>query len=82
MSKEYTLSYLPLFELDLAAARDYIASALQNPVAARQLVEEAEEAIVNRLANPLAFVNHTILPRKGNTLITAFVLRTIQCFTW
>jgi len=55
MSRKYTLSYLPLFEQDLAAVRDYIAYNLQNPSAARRLVEDTEKAINKRLENPLAF---------------------------
>jgi plasmid stabilization system protein ParE len=55
MDKEYTLSYLPQFEHDLAAARDYIAFTLQNPTAALRLVEDTEEAILKRLKNPLSF---------------------------
>ena len=37
MDKEYTLNYLPQFEHDLAAARDYIAFTLQNPEAAKKM---------------------------------------------
>lgn len=55
MDKEYTLSYLPQFEHDLAAARDYIIFTLQNPEAALRLVEDAERAILKRLENPLSF---------------------------
>ena len=55
MDKEYVLSYLPQFEHDLAAARDYIAFTLQNPTAALRLVEDTEEAILKRLKNPLSF---------------------------
>ena len=55
MDKEYTLNYLPQFEHDLAAARDYIAFTLQNPEAALRLVEDAEKAVLKRLNNPLSF---------------------------
>ena len=55
MDKNYTLSYLPLFEQDLAAVRDYIAHNLQNPVAALRLVEDTDAAIKKRLANPLGY---------------------------
>ncbi|GHV80248.1 hypothetical protein AGMMS49944_20390 [Spirochaetia bacterium] len=51
----YRLRYLPLFEQDLADARDYIAVTLQNPVAANRLVEETEKAIQERLSAPLSF---------------------------
>lgn len=55
MSKQYKLRYLPLFEQDLTAVRDYIAITLQNPTAAQRLVEETEKAILKRLDTPLAF---------------------------
>ena len=55
MHKKYTLSYLPQFEHDLAAARDYITFTLQNPTAALRLIEDAETAILKRLENPLSF---------------------------
>jgi plasmid stabilization system protein ParE len=53
MGKEYKLQYLPLFEEDLAAARDYIALTLQNPAAALRLVSDTEQAIHKRLKDPL-----------------------------
>jgi plasmid stabilization system protein ParE len=55
MDDEYTLSYLPLFEQDLAEASDYIAFTLQNPTAALRLIEDTEAAILKRLNNPLGF---------------------------
>ena len=58
MCKEYTLSYIPQFEHDLAAARDYITFTLQNPAAALRLIEDAEKAILKRLENPLSFQHY------------------------
>ena len=55
MDRKFTLSYLPLFEQDLAAVRDYIAITLNNPAAALRLVEDTNAAILKRLANPLGF---------------------------
>ena len=55
MDKQFTLSYLPLFEQDLTAVRDYIALTLMNPSAALRLVEDTEKAILKRLKNPLDF---------------------------
>ena len=55
MDKSFKLRYLPLFERDLAAVRDYIALNLQNPIAALRLIENTEKAILKRLGNPLAF---------------------------
>jgi plasmid stabilization system protein ParE len=53
--KTYKLRYLPLFEVDLAAARDYITETLMNPIAANRLVIDTETAILKRLETPLAF---------------------------
>jgi plasmid stabilization system protein ParE len=55
MNKKFTLRYLPLFERDLAAVRDYIALNLHNPSAASRLVEYTEKVILKRLDNPLGF---------------------------
>lgn len=55
MDKGFRLSYLPLFEQDLAAVRDYIAFTLMNPTAALRLVEDTEQAILKRLKNPLGY---------------------------
>ena len=55
MDKQFKLSYLPLFEQDLAGVRDYITIKLKNPVAAQRLVEDTEHAIMKRLSNPLGF---------------------------
>ena len=55
MYKEYTLSYLPLFELDMAQARDYILYKLNNPSAAIRLVKDTDAAIRKRLDNPLGY---------------------------
>ena len=55
MDKKFALKYLPLFESDLTAARDYIALTLLNPTAALRLVEDTEKAILKRLNNPLGY---------------------------
>ena len=55
MDKQFTLRYLPLFEKDLTAARDYIALGLKNSTAALRLLEDTEKAILKRLVNPLGF---------------------------
>ena len=65
MDKEFSLSYLPLFEQDLAAVRDYITFTLQNPAAAIRLIEDTEKAILKRLDNPLAAKPyHSVRDRK------------------
>ncbi|MDD4019026.1 MAG: type II toxin-antitoxin system RelE/ParE family toxin [Kiritimatiellae bacterium] len=55
MKRTYTLSYLPLFEMDLNAAWRYIAVRLRNPDAANTLMRDTEAAILKRLAAPEAF---------------------------
>ena len=55
MDKQYKLRYLPLFEYDLAAARDYIADTLDNPAAALRLLDDTENAIQKRLKNPMGY---------------------------
>jgi hypothetical protein len=65
MNKQFSLSYLPLFEQDLAYARDYIAFRLKNPTAALRLVEDTELAILKRLGNPLGYEPyHSVKDRK------------------
>jgi len=65
MNKQFTLRYLPLFEQDLEAVRDYIIFQLKNPTAAQRLVEDTEQAILKRLGNPLAFKPyHSVKDRK------------------
>ena len=48
-SKRYKLRVLPLFEEDLNGIVDYIAFALQNPIAAENLIDAVQEAIEERL---------------------------------
>ena len=55
MNEQYELSYLPLFEQDLAEARKYISDTLHNPAAAMRLVGDTETAILKRLNNPLGY---------------------------
>jgi plasmid stabilization system protein ParE len=55
MDREYTLSYLPIFEEDIIKVRDYITFDLANPLAAARLIDDVEEAIQKRLYNPEGF---------------------------
>lgn len=48
-NKEYKLTFLPMFEADLNKITDYIALDLMNPLAAETLVDEVEQAILERL---------------------------------
>lgn len=53
--KRYKLSFLPLFEQDLNEIVDYISIDLNNPKAARKLVDDIEKAILKRLETPLIY---------------------------
>jgi plasmid stabilization system protein ParE len=53
--KEYELSYLPIFDDDLAEAWNYITFKLKNPAAANKLLVDTEKAILKRLKTPAAF---------------------------
>jgi plasmid stabilization system protein ParE len=72
-AKKYKLRYLPLFEKDLTAVRDYIAEKLQNPVAAQRLVIAAEKAILRRLSTPLAFEPYQSGHKRKRTYYRIYV---------
>lgn len=52
---EYQLRYLPQFFLDLKQHTEYIASHLQNPQAADDLIDATDAAILERLPDAEAF---------------------------
>lgn len=54
-NKKYTLRYLPLFRKDMLENVNYIANKLQNPIAADNLINDVESAIIERLDSPLSF---------------------------
>ena len=56
--KNYRLSYLPLFDEDLAEAWSYIAKKLHNPEAANKLVADVEDAILKRQKAPESFESY------------------------
>lgn len=51
----YKLRFLPIFEDDLNDAVDYLSITLNNSMAAHNLVDDIEKAILKRLENPLIF---------------------------
>ena len=53
--KKFSISYLPIFDSDLAEAWHYIAFHLQNRAAADRLVADTEKAILKRLEMPTSF---------------------------
>ena len=62
---EYQLRYLPLFEQDVNAVKKYISATLKNPVAAMNLIESTDEAIIKRLESPLGYEPyHSVRERK------------------
>ena len=71
MDKQFTISYLPLFEQDLAAARDYIAFKLKNPRAG--LLKIPSKPFRNVLAIHLG-LSSTIRSEIESNLITESTL--------
>jgi len=55
------MRFLPDFERDLDETLEYISSALQNPIAAEQLIDDVEKAIQKRIEMPLAFESVRLL---------------------
>jgi hypothetical protein len=53
--KQYTLSYLPIFDMDLAETWRYLAIKLHQPEAADRLAVDTEKAILKRLEAPESF---------------------------
>ena len=51
----YELQYLPLFYDDLLATVKYLSEVLHNPNAANKLIDDVENAILDRLPNAEAF---------------------------
>lgn len=54
-NEKYKLRYLPLFEQDLIQTVSCITNVLKNTDAAEKLVNDIEDAIQERLEDPLAF---------------------------
>lgn len=55
MTTKYKVRYLPIYERDVSEVMKYIKNELQNPIAARKLFEEMNQAVADRLSAPLAF---------------------------
>lgn len=64
MPKEYGLSYLPDFHNDLNETVQYISVSLGNPVAASDLIDKVEKAILKRLECPEAFEPYQSLKER------------------
>lgn len=55
MERSYRLRYLPLFYEDLSEKINYISDELENPEAARNLLDVVEKAIIERVPMAEAF---------------------------
>ena len=65
MAHEYQLKYLPLFYDDLSQVVTYISEKLHNPKAARDLLDETEKVIRERLPVAESFEPyHSVNDRK------------------
>lgn len=53
--KKYKLKYLPLAKQDLTEIIEYIQNNLQNPIAAENILNKIENAILDRLDFPESF---------------------------
>lgn len=51
LNQKYTLRYLPLFYEELESAGTYIVKRLGNPIAAENLLNKVERAILERVEN-------------------------------
>ena len=61
----YELQYLPLFYDDLLATVKYLSEVLHNPKAANKLIDDVENAILDRLPNAEAFETfHSLKERR------------------
>ena len=55
MKGKYKLKYLQSFYDDISEAESYISEVLRNPQAALRLIDDTENAILNRLSYPESF---------------------------
>lgn len=74
--EEVVLKYLPIFREDLLEAVSYIRETLQNPIAANNLVDDVEEAILTRSKNPESFEQYNSLKERKYHIIE-FMLKTL-----
>ena len=65
--KKYKLKYLPIFASDLTEAVTYISNVLHNPQAAERLVNDTENAIMERLHSPLSYQPYQSAKKRKHT---------------
>ena len=79
MSKiEYSLSYLPLFYDDLESLVMYISDVLCNKIAANELLNAVEAAILDRLPNAEAFEPYHSKKERKYPYYRIYVKKTID----
>jgi len=71
--KTYQLSYLLLFEQDLLEIIDHLSNKLQNPSAAKSFLTNLENAIHERLKQPLAFEPYPSSRQRKNVYYRIYV---------
>lgn len=70
---EYKLKYLKDFEDDLFQTTLYISTVLNNPVAADKFLQKVDNAIHNRLKNPLSFQPYISDKNRKDTYYRIYV---------
>ena len=70
---KYELRYLPLFYEDLSEKLFYIENVLNNPQAARQLLEDVERAILERLPISESFEPYHSIKKRKNPYYRIYV---------
>lgn len=63
--RKITLRYLPIFQTDLLEIVEYIRDTLQNPVAADNLLDDIEHAILKRSENPESFEQYRSVKERN-----------------
>ncbi|MBQ7250271.1 MAG: type II toxin-antitoxin system RelE/ParE family toxin [Bacilli bacterium] len=77
---EIILSYLPLFRDNLAEAVAYIPDTLQNEKAANQLIDDVEEAILQRSRNPESFEPYRSRKNRQYPYYRIYVKNFVVCY--
>lgn len=70
---KYKLQYLPLFYEELEEKVLYISEKLSNPIAARNLLESVEEAILERLPIAEAFEPYQLIRERQHPYYRIYV---------
>lgn len=79
MNHKFTLKYSITFYEDFEKIILYIQKELKNMIAANNLIDEIEQAIDNRLQNPLDYEQYKT--KKGNTYYRIYIKNYIIFYT-